>query len=149
MKIDNSTPPGAARPTDNREAGLRVRRGEAPPQTESPAASDLAAAKQALLGELEHLESQRSNAQIKLGYGAGRRGAEQAAREAGCLPAWQQLLELASHAQLLNRLNGDAIRTRLGHNQRILNFLHEAAGHSLYGPDGRSRRSGSLSGLST
>lgn len=39
MKIDNSTPPGAARrPTDNRETGLRVRRGEAPPQTESPAA---------------------------------------------------------------------------------------------------------------
>lgn len=111
--------------------------------------SDLAAAKQALLGELEHLESKRSNAQIKLGYGAGRRGAEQAARDAGCLPAWQQLLELASHAQLQNRLNGDAIRTRLGHNQRILNFLHEAAGHSLYGPDGRSRRSGSLSGLST
>lgn len=111
--------------------------------------SDLAAAKQGLLAELEHLENQRSNAQIKLGYGTGRRGAEQAATDADCLAAWQQLLELASHAQLLNRLNGDTIRTRLGHNQRILNFLHEAAGHSLYGPDGRSRRNGSLSGLST
>ncbi|GAB3390867.1 flagella synthesis protein FlgN [Azotobacter armeniacus] len=109
----------------------------------------LATTKQTLLAELEHLENQRSNAQIKLGYGAGRRGAEQAALDAGCLPAWQRLLELATHAQLLNRLNGDTIRNRLGHNQRILNFLHEAAGHSLYGPDGRSRRHGSFSGLST
>ncbi|ACO78584.1 Flagella synthesis protein [Azotobacter vinelandii CA] len=110
--------------------------------------ADLAAAKRTLLGELEHLEKQRGNAQARLGYSAGRRGAEQAASDAGCLPAWQQLLELAGHAQLLNRLNGDTIRTRLGHNQRILNFLHEAAGHSLYGPDGRTRRGGNLGGLS-
>ncbi|GAB3469184.1 flagellar biosynthesis anti-sigma factor FlgM [Azotobacter salinestris] len=38
MKIDNAASPGAARPADNREAGLRIRRGDAPTQTESPAA---------------------------------------------------------------------------------------------------------------
>ncbi|MFC0709043.1 flagellar biosynthesis anti-sigma factor FlgM [Azorhizophilus paspali] len=38
MKIDNpSTPPGAARPTDNREAGLRIQRGAPTSRTESPA----------------------------------------------------------------------------------------------------------------
>ncbi|ACO78585.1 Anti-sigma-28 factor [Azotobacter vinelandii CA] len=38
MKIDNSsTPPGAARPTDNREAGPRIQRDAPASRTESPA----------------------------------------------------------------------------------------------------------------
>lgn len=107
----------------------------------------LAEAKQARLEELDRLESQRHSAQIRLGYGEGNQGAERAAADAGCLPAWQRLRELALRAKQLNQFNGDNIGNRMAHNQRILNFLHEAAGHSLYGPDGRSRR-GTLSGLS-
>lgn len=108
--------------------------------------AELAAAKQEQLAELDRLERQRNSAQLKLGYGEGNQGAERAAADAGCLAAWRQLRDLALRARQLNQFNGDNIGTRMAHNQRILNFLHEAAGHSLYGPDGRSRR-GSLSGL--
>lgn len=116
------------------------------PEVDGQRLADLAAAKQALLVEIEFQESQRRNAQLRLGYGTGRQGAERAAEDANCLPAWQQLRELTSHAQWLNRLNGNTIHIRLTHNQRILNFLHEATGCPLYGPDGRSRRNGSLPG---
>lgn len=102
--------------------------------------TELAAAKQSLLTEIEQLEAQRRNAQLRLGYGDDRQGAARAAADAGCHNAWQQLLAQASRAQLLNRLNGESIRMRLEHNQRMLNFLHEAAGKGLYGPDGQSRQ---------
>lgn len=108
----------------------------------------LARAKQEMLALLEQLERQRSNGQRTLGYGEGSEGAERAAIDAGCQPQWQALIELAAHAKLQNRLNGDTIRIRLEHNQRMLNFLHEAAGKPLYGPDGQSRRR-SLTGLSS
>ncbi|MCQ4347309.1 flagellar protein FlgN [Pseudomonas stutzeri] len=99
----------------------------------------LAADKQALLVGIEQLESQRRHAQQRLGYGDDQAGAERAAADAGCRPAWLQLLAMARRAQRLNRLNGEHIRMRLEHNQRLLNFLHEAAGKGLYGPDGQSR----------
>lgn len=108
----------------------------------------LARAKQELLAGLEQLERQRDSAQRALGYGEGRQGALRAAADAGCQTQWQALLELASQTKLLNRLNGEMIRSRLEHNQRTLNFLHEAAGKSLYGPDGQARRR-SLTGLSS
>jgi len=105
--------------------------------------NQLAVDKQALLSEIEQLETQRQYAQGRLGYGSGHQGAARAAADAGCLATWQQLLEQAGRAQQLNRLSGETIRKRLEHNQRMLNFLHEAAGKSLYGPDGQARR-GSL-----
>lgn len=108
--------------------------------------NELAADKQALLGEIEQLETQRQYAQSRLGYGSGHQGAARAAADAGCLATWQHLLEQASRAQQLNRLSGETIRNRLEHNQRMLNFLHEAAGKSLYGPDGQARR-GSLGNI--
>jgi len=110
--------------------------------------SELAARKQALLGDIAQMESQRQYAQSRLGYGDDRNGAERAATDAGCLATWQQLLEQARRAQQLNQLNGETIRTRLAHNQRMLNFLHEAAGKGLYGPDGQARR-GSLGNLAS
>lgn len=110
--------------------------------------SELAARKRALLADIEQMESQRQYAQSRLGYGDDRNGAERAAVDAGCLTTWQQLLEQASRAQLLNRLNGESIRTRLEHNQRMLNFLHEAAGQGLYGSDGQARR-GSLASIAS
>lgn len=98
--------------------------------------------KQAQLELLEGLEKQRQVAQRKLGYGEGRRGAEKAALDAGCLDEWQAFLELATHAKQLNQLNGALIGSRMSQNQHILDFLNEAAGKSLYGPDGQSRRQG-------
>lgn len=98
--------------------------------------------KQAHISRLEALEAQRLAAQRKLGYGEGRRGAEAAARDAGCLEAWLEFRQRALHAKQLNQLNGVLVGSRLAQNQRILDFLNEAAGKALYGPDGQSRRRG-------
>lgn len=109
-------------------------------QVDGQRLSELAAGKQALLDTLEQLEAQRRHAQLRLGYGDDRQGAARAAADAGCLASWQHLLGQASRAQELNRRNGDGIRARLEQNQRMLNFLREASGSGLYGPDGQSRQ---------
>lgn len=109
---------------------------------------EVADGKRSVLGEIERLETLRTRAQGKLGYPEGRSGAEQAARDAGYLAAWQQLHDTAQRAQTLNQLNGEVVRMRLEQNQRILNFLNEAAGKPLYGPNGQSRRHG-LGGVSS
>lgn len=106
----------------------------------------LAAEKQTLLSEIERMETQRQHAQRRLGYASGPQGSACAAEDAGCPGQWQKLIELATRVRLLNRLNGETIRQRMAHNQRILNFLHEAADRNLYGPDGQARR-GSLAGI--
>ena len=108
----------------------------------------LATDKQALLNEIDRMERQRQHALQRLGYGDDSRDSARAADDAGCPAAWQRLLELATRARLLNRLNGETIRTRLAHNQRILNFLHEATGKGTYGSDGQARR-GSLGNIRT
>ncbi|GHA84183.1 flagella synthesis protein FlgN [Modicisalibacter luteus] len=104
--------------------------------------SQLARDKQETFVLLEQLESQRVTAQRKLGYGEGRLGAERAAQDAGCMQDWQTFRERAQHAKQLNQLNGVLVGSRLAQNQRILDFLNEAAGKALYGPDGQSRRRG-------
>lgn len=104
--------------------------------------SDQAAEKQAHLERLETLEKQRRNVLGKLGYGPGRQAAEQAAIDAGCHAQWTAFLERALHAKLLNQRNGILIGSRMTQNQRILHFLNEAAGKTLYGPKGQSRRRG-------
>lgn len=102
----------------------------------------LATDKQALLTQLESAETQRRQVQLKLGYGQDMAGAEQAAMDAGCLPQWHDLLDSTRRIAQLNSLNGTLIGQRLQHNQRMLNFLNEARGQSLYGPDGQSRKTG-------
>ncbi len=104
--------------------------------------------KREVLAEIERLEAIRMRAQHRLGYPEGRAGAEKAARDARCSDAWQTLIDLAERAKQLNELNGQTIRMRMEQNQRILNFLSEAAGQSLYGPNGQARRR-SLIGLSS
>lgn len=104
--------------------------------------------KQEHITRLEHLENQRLSAQRKLGYGEGRLGAQTAARDADCLDDWLEFRERALHARQLNQLNGALIGSRLAQNQRILNFLNEVAGKTLYGPDGQSRRRG-LGGIAS
>ena len=104
----------------------------------------IAADKQEMLTQIERFETQRSQAQQRLGYGAGLEGAARAASDAGCLPIWQALLEDAQRTARLNAINGGMIRQRLEQNQRMLNALREAAGNSLYGPNGQSEPRRSL-----
>ncbi|MGC3874857.1 flagella synthesis protein FlgN [Halomonas sp. GXIMD04776] len=108
-------------------------------QVDGQRLSEQARHKQALIQQLERLETQRLGAQRKLGYGEGRQGAETAAADANCLEAWIAFRERALHAKQLNQFNGLLIGARLNQNQRILDFLRNAAGQALYGPDGQSR----------
>lgn len=117
-------------------------------QVDGQRLNDIAGSKQALFDELDRLETQRRNAQHKLGYVDGLPGAEAAARDADCFDAWLAMRASAERARQLNELNGGLINTRLSHNQRTLNMLHEAAGKALYGPDGQSRRQG-LAGIAS
>ena len=55
---------------------------------------------------------------------------------------WASIRERADQAARLNRTNGVLIGIRLEHNQRMLNFIEEAAGKGLYGPDGQARAAG-------
>ena len=51
---------------------------------------------------------------------------------------WQRLLELAAEAQELNRLNGELIHLRMGHNAQMLEALRAANRQDLYGADGQA-----------
>ncbi|MCP1508701.1 flagella synthesis protein FlgN [Pseudomonas marginalis] len=101
---------------------------------------ELTACKQAALQKLEQLEAIRSGAQLKLGYGAGRQGAQRAAQDADCLAAWREVQALARRAREVNIANGEALRQRMACNQRIVGFLNRIGGNQLYGPDGRTQR---------
>lgn len=55
------------------------------------------------------------------------------------LSAWHEIQQLATHAQHMNRTNGELIQVKMRHNQQALTMLHNAT-HSatgLYGPDGQ------------
>jgi len=55
------------------------------------------------------------------------------------LPAWHEIRQLATHAQHMNRINGELIQVKMRHTQQALTMLHNAT-HSasgLYGPDGQ------------
>ena len=71
-----------------------------------------------------------------------RAGDARAAADAGCTALWASIRERADQAARLNRTNGVLIGIRLEHNQRMLNFIEEAAGKGLYGPDGQARAAG-------
>ncbi|MHC8383764.1 flagella synthesis protein FlgN [Pseudomonas sp. LB3P14] len=101
---------------------------------------ELTASKQAALQKLEQLEAIRYGAQMKLGYGPGRKGALKAAQDADCLAAWRQLQALALRAREINTSNGGVLSQRMAFNQRIVSFLNSVAGNKLYGPDGRAQR---------
>jgi len=96
--------------------------------------TELSIAKQAILENLEQLETTRRRAQRSLGHAPDHNGAMQLARDQGCLPAWTRLQDLAARAQRLNQLNGGSLRVRQQQNQRILNYLTEAAGRTLHTP---------------
>ncbi len=102
----------------------------------------VAQAKQTHFAELERFEARRRQVQRQLGYEDNRAGDERAAVDAGCAPLWRAILEHAGQVARLNRTNGVLIGIRLAHNQRMLNFIQEAAGKGLYGPDGQARAAG-------
>ncbi|WP_116366400.1 flagella synthesis protein FlgN [Parahaliea mediterranea] len=109
-------------------------------QVDGAALDEVAADKQRQLVSLDSFEARRRGAQARLGYAPGREGARAAADDAGCLPLWQSIDQLASEARQLNQTNGELIQLRLENNQRLLNALRESAGNSLYGPDGQAHR---------
>ncbi|MTI50188.1 MAG: flagellar protein FlgN [Alcanivorax sp.] len=102
----------------------------------------VAQAKQAQFQALERFETQRRQVQRRLGYDDDRAGDALAASDAGCADLWASIRERADQAARLNRTNGVLIGIRLEHNQRMLNFIEEAAGKGLYGPDGQARAAG-------
>lgn len=99
----------------------------------------LAVEKQQVLSMLADCEERRRTTQVNLGYSRGADGDEPAARDQGCLEAWQRMRDRAREAAQLNQFNGQLINLRLTCNQRLLNGLRALAGKDLYGPDGQAR----------
>lgn len=108
---------------------------------DGPALESVAKEKQALFAELEQSELKRRKAQERLGYSLDREGSERAAADSDCSELWQALILATESVAHLNTLNGELIQHRLQHNQQMLNILRDAAGSSLYGPDGQSKKS--------
>lgn len=103
----------------------------------------LAGAKRTLLEAIEHQEGLRRDLQRREGWEPGAEGARQAASRAGCEQLWSSVMQLGEQVDRNNRRNGELIALRMGQNQRLLNALHDARGHHLYGPDGQSAARGS------
>lgn len=109
-------------------------------QIDGEALARLAESKRTLLAALEEQETLRRQVQARLGYPEGLEGAEQAAEQAGCQREWQAYLEAARRTARLNDLAGELIRMRSTHNQQLLDYIHQVAEKTLYGPSGRSGR---------
>ena len=79
----------------------------------------------------------RQRVQQRLGYADGLSGAHDAARDAGCLAAWERMLTHTREAERLNGVNGQLIQLRMSQNQRLLDVIHDAAEKTLYGASGQ------------
>lgn len=102
------------------------------------ALAQVAIKKQALLEELERIESVRRGVQKRLGYADGANGARAAAQDAGCQTAWESLLEKSERAARMNELTGQMLSVRMKHNQAMLDYIRQIAEKTLYKPDGRN-----------
>ena len=102
------------------------------------ALAQVAKKKQALLEELERIESARRDVQKRLGYADGADGARTAAHDAGCQIAWENLLEKSERAARMNELTGQMLSVRMKHNQEMLDYIRQIAEKTLYKPDGRN-----------
>lgn len=111
-------------------------------QVDGSSLAETADRKQSWLSRLEQLETQRREAQLAAGYGEGRHGAQRFAESLDAGSQWAQIVLLAQQVQQINRLNGFIISQRLEHNQRAIDFLNQAIGGSVYGPNGQSRHGG-------
>ncbi|MBK5939755.1 flagella synthesis protein FlgN [Halochromatium roseum] len=99
----------------------------------------IAADKQTLLEQLERTEQQRRQTQSALGYADGDAGAQEAARDAGCLDDWKAVRDASERAARLNELAGAMLTMRLKHNQKMLNLIHAVAEKTLYDTRGRTK----------
>lgn len=115
----------------------RERRLLADAEIDGQTLADIAQLKRARLEELEATETLRQRIQKRLGYAAGIAGARDAAEDANCLAAWEQTLERTREAERLNGTNGQLIQLRMSQNQRLLDFIHDAAEKTLYGASGQ------------
>jgi flagella synthesis protein FlgN len=99
-----------------------------------------------LVGKLASLEKMRDVQLAEMGLPAGRSGIELAARKDPKLAEqWSLLQQSVERARRSNKTNGVLIRTRMEYNQRALDVLQvRPAKPSLYGPDGRMPKFGSL-----
>jgi flagella synthesis protein FlgN len=97
----------------------------------------LAERKSVLADEIVMMRDQREAVQQKLGYAAGRSGADAVAVAGGeaAQDAWNALLKRAAQAHAANHRNGVMVHTHLDFTRESLNFL-KASGLPLYGPDG-------------
>lgn len=102
------------------------------------ALAQVALKKQALLEELERIESVRRGVQKRLGYEDGSNGASAAAQDAGCQAAWESLLEKSERAARMNELTGQMLSVRMKHNQQMLDYIRQIAEKTLYKPNGRN-----------
>lgn len=103
----------------------------------------LAKVKSELLAELERQEGLRRRVQQHEAWAPGPEGAREAAARAGCEPLWTSVMQLGEQVARNNNRNGELIALRTSQNQKLLNALHDARGHHLYGPDGQSTPRGS------
>nr|CDQ36257.1 flagella synthesis chaperone protein FlgN [Virgibacillus halodenitrificans] len=111
-------------------------------EVDGPELERLAEAKSQVAAELETLDTERRRLLHEQGHGESRQSAERAATEAERHDSWQQLRSTGEEARQLNRINGLLAMNRMEQNQRMLNFLKEAAGSTMYEADGRSRHKG-------
>ncbi|WP_163559803.1 flagellar protein FlgN [Halomonas sp. NO4] len=106
-------------------------------EIDGEALAEIAQKKQARLEQLEAAETLRQRVQQRLSYPAGLAGAHDAARDADCLAAWEQILERTREAERMNGVNGQLIHMRMSQNKRLLDVIHDAAEKTLYGATGQ------------
>lgn len=106
----------------------------------------LADQKNDLVIQLNHLSAQRAAFLEVRGLTADRAGIDAwcaQAQDPEATAAWQQVLQLATEARELNRVNGELIQTRMQFTAKALEALGGARNSlELYGPDGQSTKPG-------
>jgi len=97
--------------------------------------------KTGLANRLAALAQAREDYLARQGTGGGKAGMEAWLARNGdpaLWAAWQSLLELATEARELNRLNGKLIGLHMSHNQQAFAALMSATDRAMvYGPDGQ------------
>lgn len=104
----------------------------------------LAEDKDKVAAQLSGLAAQRNIFLATQGHPADRLGIESWCAnnpaETGISSAWAKIIELASQARELNRVNGDLIKIRMQYNASALDTLRRSGNSlDLYGPDGQAK----------
>lgn len=104
----------------------------------------LAENKDKVAAQLASLAVQRNTFLTSQGFSSDRPGIDSWCssnpNETEALGAWTKIIELASEARELNRLNGELIRMRMQYNASALEALRRSGNSlDLYGPDGQAK----------